>query len=139
MLDGWMVFSADERVAELIFGLRQRLDALLAAKVNTARALDDKPRAGICLLLPHALLPSMSSSGCVTRLFLVHCHGKACWHVLMVHIYIYVADRVARPCHHEDWWRNCRRCGAVARQLLHRSSAVVRGDGKNDVIQGRQR
>uniref|UniRef100_A0A061S817 RNA helicase n=1 Tax=Tetraselmis sp. GSL018 TaxID=582737 RepID=A0A061S817_9CHLO len=34
MLEGWMAFSADQRVTELILGLRNRLDSLLAAKVN---------------------------------------------------------------------------------------------------------
>ena len=63
MLDGWMVFSADERVAELIVGLRQRLDALLAAKV-LPRA-HDKPVASLRLLLPDTLLPTMSSQCCV--------------------------------------------------------------------------
>jgi len=35
MLNNWMAFSADKRVAELILGLRHRLHALLAEKVRS--------------------------------------------------------------------------------------------------------
>jgi hypothetical protein len=43
MLDGWMAFSAEERVVDLIVGLRQRLDSLLASKVTLSRATAGLP------------------------------------------------------------------------------------------------